>query len=311
MPKSDSADASAVKNYLSELQDRITAAVEKLDSVKFRRDVWDRPEGGGGESRILSDGAVFERAGVSVSHVFGEKMPPSASNQRPEIAGAPFEAMGLSLVFHPRNPYAPTTHCNVRFFIARPATGEAVWWFGGGFDLTPYYPYDEDVLHWHRCARDACQPFGKDVYEKYKAWCDRYFFLPHRNETRGVGGLFFDDLSEGGFKHCFAFKRSVGDHFLPAFLPILERRKDQPYGDRERQFQLYRRGRYVEFNLVYDRGTLFGLQSRGRTESILMSLPPIVRWEYDWRPAPGSPEARLYEDFLRPRDYLTELGGAD
>jgi coproporphyrinogen III oxidase len=310
MPNLDSADALAVKRYLNELQDRITAAVEKLDSVKIRRDAWVRPEGGGGESRILSDGAVFERAGVSVSHVFGEKMPPSASNQRPEIAGAPFEAMGLSLVFHPRNPYAPTTHCNVRFLVARPATGAEVWWFGGGFDLTPYYPYDEDVLHWHRCARDACQPFGANVYDEYKAWCDRYFFLPHRNETRGVGGLFFDDLNEGGFSRCFAFQRSVGEHFLPAFLPILERRKDQPYSDRERQFQLYRRGRYVEFNLVLDRGTLFGLQSRGRTESILMSLPPIVRWEYDWHPAPGSPEARLYEDFLRPRDYLADLGGA-
>jgi coproporphyrinogen III oxidase len=310
MAKIDSADASAVLSHLNELQDRITAAVERLDSVKFRRDAWKRPEGGGGESRILSDGAVFERAGVSVSHVFGEKMPPSASNQRPEIAGAPFEAMGLSLVFHPRNPYAPTTHCNVRFLIARPAAGPYVWWFGGGFDLTPYYPFDEDVLHWHRCARDACQPFGANVYGEYKAWCDRYFFLPHRNETRGVGGLFFDDLNEGGFSRCFAFQRSVGEHFLPAFLPILERRKDQPYSDRERQFQLYRRGRYVEFNLVYDRGTLFGLQSRGRTESILMSLPPIVRWEYDWHPAPGSPEARLYEDFLRPRDYLAELAGA-
>jgi coproporphyrinogen III oxidase len=309
MPKLDTADASAVLSYLNELQDRITASVEKLDSVKFRRDAWIRPEGGGGESRVLSEGAVFERAGVSVSHVFGEKMPPSASNQRPEIAGAPFEAMGLSLVFHPRNPYAPTTHCNVRFLVARPAAGEAVWWFGGGFDLTPYYPYDEDVLHWHRSARDACQPFGTDVYEKYKAWCDRYFFLPHRNETRGIGGLFFDDLNDGGFSRCFAFQRSVGDQFLPAFLPILQRRKDQPYGDRERQFQLYRRGRYVEFNLVLDRGTLFGLQSRGRTESILMSLPPIVRWEYDWQPAPGSPEARLYENFLRPRDYLSELGG--
>jgi coproporphyrinogen III oxidase len=309
VPTLDSPDASAVLSYLNELQDRITAAVEKLDSEKFRRDAWVRPEGGGGESRILGDGAVFERAGVSVSHVFGEKMPPSASNQRPEIAGAPFEAMGLSLVFHPRNPYAPTTHCNVRFLVARPDTGADVWWFGGGFDLTPYYPWDEDVLHWHRCARDACQPFGTDVYEKYKAWCDRYFFLPHRNETRGVGGLFFDDLNESGFERCFAFQRSVGDHFLPAFLPILERRKDQPYGDRERQFQLYRRGRYVEFNLVLDRGTLFGLQSRGRTESILMSLPPIVRWEYDWHPKPGSPEARLYEDFLRPRDYLAELGG--
>ncbi|HEY6620779.1 MAG TPA: oxygen-dependent coproporphyrinogen oxidase [Steroidobacteraceae bacterium] len=310
MPNLDSADASAVLSYLNELQDRVTAAVEKIESLKFRRDPWVRPEGGGGESRILSDGAVFERAGVSVSHVFGEKMPPSASNQRPEVAGAPFEAMGLSLVFHPRNPFAPTTHCNVRFLVARPGGGPEVWWFGGGFDLTPYYPYDEDVLHWHRCAKVACRPFGTEVYEKYKAWCDRYFFLPHRNETRGVGGLFFDDLNEGGFSRCFAFQRSVGDHFLPAFLPILERRKDQPYGDRERQFQLYRRGRYVEFNLVCDRGTLFGLQSRGRTESILMSLPPIVRWEYDWHPAPGSPEARLYEDFLRPRDYLTELGGA-
>jgi coproporphyrinogen III oxidase len=309
VPTIDPADAHAVLDYLNGLQDRITASIEKLDSMKFRRDAWVRPEGGGGESRILSDGAVFERAGVSVSHVFGEKMPPSASNQRPEIAGAPFEAMGLSLVFHPRNPHAPTTHCNVRFLIARPAAGPEIWWFGGGFDLTPYYPYDEDVLHWHRCARDACQPFGTDIYEKYKAWCDRYFFLPHRNETRGVGGLFFDDLNEGGFNRCFAFQRSVGEHFLPAFLPILQRRKDQPYGDRERQFQLYRRGRYVEFNLVLDRGTLFGLQSRGRTESILMSLPPIVRWEYDWHPAPGSPEARLYENFLRPRDYLSELGG--
>jgi coproporphyrinogen III oxidase len=302
-----SADASAVKSYLSALQDRITAAVENTDSAKFRRDLWERPEGGGGESRILSDGAIFERAGVSFSHVLGDKMPPSASSLRPEIAGAPFEAMGLSLVFHPRNPHVPTTHCNVRFFVARPANQPEVWWFGGGFDLTPYYPHNEDVLHWHRTARDACQAFGTDVYEKYKSWCDRYFYLPHRNETRGVGGLFFDDLNENGFDRSFAFQRSVGDHFLPAFIPILERRKDQPYGDRERQFQLYRRGRYVEFNLVYDRGTLFGLQSRGRTESILMSMPPLVRWEYDWRPVAGSPEARLYEDFLRPRDFLTEL----
>jgi coproporphyrinogen III oxidase len=299
-------DAIAVKRYLIELQDRITAAVESVDSARFIRDPWVRPEGGGGESRILSEGRVFERAGVSISHVLGEKMPPSASNQRQEIAGAPFEAMGLSLVFHPRNPYVPTTHCNVRFLIARPGSGP-VWWFGGGFDLTPYYPFDEDVLHWHRTARDACQPFGAGVYGKYKSWCDRYFFLPHRNETRGVGGLFFDDLNESGFDDSFAFLRSVGDHFLPAYLPILERRRDQAYGDRERQFQLYRRGRYVEFNLVYDRGTLFGLQSRGRTESILMSMPPMVRWEYDWHPEQGSPEARLYQDFLRPRDYLTEL----
>ena len=304
----DSADASRVKGYLSELQDRITAAVEAADGAKFRRDPWNRPEGGGGESRILSDGTVFERAGVSVSHVFGERMPPSASNARPEVAGAPFEAMGLSLVFHPRNPHAPTTHCNVRFLIAKPRTGPPVWWFGGGFDLTPYYPYDEDVLHWHRTARDACRVLGPDAYPKYKAWCDGYFFLPHRNETRGVGGLFFDDLNQGGFEACFAFQRSVGDAFLSAYMPILERRKHAAYGDRERQFQLYRRGRYVEFNLVYDRGTLFGLQSKGRIESILMSMPPMVRWEYDWHPLPGSAEARLYADFLRPRDYLAELG---
>jgi coproporphyrinogen III oxidase len=307
MSKVGSADASAVKRYLGELHDRITAAVEKCDPGKLRRDAWSRPEGGGGESRVLSDGTVLERAGVSVSHVFGENMPPSASNQRPEIAGAPFEAMGLSLVFHPRNPYVPTTHCNVRFLIARPASGPEVWWFGGGFDLTPYYPFDEDVLHWHHAARASCQPFGADLYEKYKSWCDRYFFLPHRNETRGVGGLFFDDLNDGGFERCFAFQRSIGDHFLPAYMPILERRKDTPYAERERQFQLYRRGRYVEFNLVYDRGTTFGLQSRGRTESILMSLPPLVRWEYDWNPQAGSAEARLYRDFLRPRDFLTEL----
>jgi coproporphyrinogen III oxidase len=304
----DSADASRVKGYLSELQDRITAAVEAVDGAKFRRDPWNRPEGGGGESRILSDGTVFERAGVSVSHVFGERMPPSASNARPEIAGARFEAMGLSLVFHPRNPHAPTTHCNVRFLIAKPRTGPEVWWFGGGFDLTPYYPYDEDVLHWHRTARDACRVLGANAYTKYKAWCDSYFFLSHRNETRGVGGLFFDDLNQDGFESCFAFLRSVGDAFLSAYMPILERRRDAPYGDRERQFQLYRRGRYVEFNLVYDRGTLFGLQSKGRIESILMSMPPMVRWEYDWHPLPGSPEARLYADFLRPRDYLAELG---
>jgi coproporphyrinogen III oxidase len=255
----------------------------------------------------LSDGTVFERAGVSFSHVFGAMMPSSASSLRPETAGAPFEAMGLSLVFHPRNPYAPTTHCNVRFLVASPSAGPAHWWFGGGFDLTPYYPYDEDVLHWHRTARDACQPFGAETYEKYKEWCDRYFFLPHRNETRGVGGLFFDDLNQGGFERSFCFLRSVGDHFLPAYVPIIERRKDHSFGERERRFQLYRRGRYVEFNLVYDRGTLFGLQSRGRTESILMSMPPLARWDYDWHPEPGSPEARLYEDFLRPRDFLAEL----
>ncbi len=297
----------AVKQYLVDLHDRITDALEALDTAKFRRDPWQRPEGGGGESRIMSEGSVFERAGVSFSHVLGATMPPSATQQRPEVAGAPFEALGISLVFHPRNPYAPTTHANVRFLIATPRDAAPVWWFGGGFDLTPYYPFDEDVLHWHRSARAACLPFGAGVYEKYKDWCDRYFFLPHRNETRGVGGLFFDDLNDGGFDRCFGLLRSVGDHFLPAYLPIIERRKDHKYGERERDFQLYRRGRYVEFNLVYDRGTLFGLQSRGRTESILMSLPPLVRWDYDWHPPAGSSEARLYSDFLRPRDYLSEL----
>ena len=306
-PVSSSENALAVKRYLNELHDRITAAVEGIDSVQFRRDPWVRPEGGGGESRVLTEGTVFERAGVSFSHVFGAKMPSSASIQRPELADAPFEAMGLSLVLHPRNPYAPTTHCNVRFLVASPSGAPAVSWFGGGFDLTPYYAFEEDVLHWHRTARAACAPFGRELYEKYKAWCDRYFFLPHRNETRGVGGLFFDDYNEGGFDHSFAFMRSVGDHFLAAYMPILERRVNTPWGERERNFQLYRRGRYVEFNLVYDRGTLFGLQSRGRTESILMSLPPLVRWDYDWHPEPGSPEARLYEEFLRPRSYLTEL----
>jgi coproporphyrinogen III oxidase len=292
---------------LNGLHDRITRAVEAIDTARFRRDAWQRPEGGGGESRILADGAVFERAGVSFSHVFGERLPQSASNLRPEIAGAEFEAMGISLVFHPRNPYLPTTHCNVRFLLAKPGNGPPVWWFGGGFDLTPFYPFDEDVLHWHAVAREACEPFGAGLYERYKQWCDRYFFLPHRQETRGVGGLFFDDLAEGGFAHCFAFLQSVGDHFLPAYMPIAERRKNHPWSERERNFQLYRRGRYVEFNLLYDRGTLFGLQSRGRTESILMSMPPLARWDYDWQPQPGSPEERLYADFLRPRDYLAEL----
>ena len=236
-------DSLAVKSYIDELQERITAAIEARDTAKFRRDAWTRDEGGGGETRVLSEGSVFERAGVSVSQVFGQKLPPSASNVRPHIVGAPFEALGLSLVLHPRNPHVPTTHCNVRFIQASPAGAAPVWWFGGGFDLTPYYAYEEDVLHWHRTASDACHPFGAAVYAKYKDWCDRYFFLPHRNETRGVGGLFFDDLSAGGFAACFAFLRSVGDHFLPAYLPIVDRRKDHTYGERERQFQLYRRGR--------------------------------------------------------------------
>ena len=294
-----------VIDFLRGLHDSITGALERADGGgRFRRDTWQRPEGGGGESRVLRDGAVFEQAGINFSHVTGNRLPGSATAQRPDLAGAGFEATGVSLVIHPRNPYVPTSHANVRYFVAMRDGEPAAWWFGGGFDLTPYYPFEEDVLDWHRTARAACEPFGPDVYPKYKDWCDRYFYLKHREETRGVGGLFFDDLHEWGAERSFAFMRSVGEHYVQGYLPIVERRRDTPYGERERQFQLYRRGRYVEFNLVYDRGTLFGLQSGGRTESILMSLPPLVRWEYDYRPEPGSPEARLYSDFLRPRDWL-------
>lgn len=301
-------DSEAVLDYLRDLQDRICAALEALEEgARFRRDRWRRAEGGGGDTRVLR-GTVFEQAGVNFSHVMGRKLPASATAQRPELADAQWVAAGVSLVIHPLNPYVPTSHANVRFFSAWNAEGSA-WWFGGGFDLTPYYPFEEDVLHWHRTAFQACEPFGADVYPAHKAWCDEYFFLKHRNETRGVGGLFFDDLNAWGFERCFAYQRSVGDHFLPAYLPIVARRKDIAYGERERQFQLYRRGRYVEFNLLYDRGTSFGLQSGGRTESILMSLPPLVRWEYDWHPEPGSPEERLYKDFLRPRNWLQELAG--
>lgn len=300
-------DANAVLAYLRDLQDRICSALEAADgTAKFISDKWDRAEGGGGESRVLRGGSVFEQAGVNFSHVMGTRLPPSATAQRPELADAPWMATGVSLVIHPRNPYVPTTHANVRFFSTT-REDHPVWWFGGGFDLTPFYAFDEDVLHWHRTAQQACAGFGDDVYARHKEWCDRYFFLKHRNETRGVGGLFFDDLNEWGFERCFAYQRSVGDHFLAAYLPIVARRKDQSYGERERQFQLYRRGRYVEFNLVYDRGTSFGLQSGGRTESILMSLPPLARWEYNWQPEAGTPEARLYSDFLRPRDWLREL----
>ena len=296
---------SDVETYLRGLQKSIVAAIEEADGkATFRHDSWERPGGGGGESRVLSGGAVFEQAGVGFSHVFGDQMPPSATKARPEVAGRRFEAMGVSLVFHPNNPYIPTTHANVRFFIAENDTDEPVWWFGGGFDLTPYYPFHEDVVHWHETARAACADFGEDTYDRYKTWCDEYFFLKHRNETRGVGGLFFDDVNEHGFDQSFALQRSVGDHFLKAYLPIVERRKDTPFGERERHFQLYRRGRYVEFNLLYDRGTVFGLQSGGRTESILMSLPPQVRWEYNWQPEADSPEALLYTDYLRPRDWL-------
>jgi len=297
-------DIASVKNYLLDLQDRLCTALEAADGAEsFQEDLWERAEGGGGRSRVMREGAVFEQAGVGFSHVFGAGLPAAATAQRPELAGRSFQALGVSLVFHPRNPYIPTCHMNVRFFSAEKPGHDPVWWFGGGFDLTPYYGFEEDAVHWHRTALAACEPFGDDVYPRFKRWCDEYFFLRHRNEPRGIGGLFFDDLNEWGFERSFDFLRSVGDHFLPSYLPIVERRRDIPWGERERQFQLYRRGRYVEFNLVYDRGTLFGLQTGGRTESILMSLPPLVRWQYNWRPEPGTPEARLYEEFLRPRDW--------
>ncbi|NOX68174.1 MAG: oxygen-dependent coproporphyrinogen oxidase [Gammaproteobacteria bacterium] len=294
-----------VEDYLRALQQRIVAALEEVDGkASFRQDRWERPGGGGGESRVLVDGGVFEQAGVGFSHVFGKQLPPSATKARPELAGRGFEAMGVSLVLHPHNPYVPTTHANFRFFLAANETDTPVWWFGGGFDLTPYYPFREDVVQWHQHAYDACRKFGDDLYPRFKQWCDEYFFLKHRNETRGVGGLFYDDFNELGFERCFEFTRTLGDRFLDAYLPIVRARKDHPFGQRQREFQLYRRGRYVEFNLLYDRGTLFGLQSGGRTESILMSLPPRVRWQYDWQPEPGSPEANLYDQFLKPQDWL-------
>jgi coproporphyrinogen III oxidase len=299
-----SVDIAAVRAYLLGLQDCICSAIEAEDGAAlFAEDSWERPGGGGGRSRVLVEGAVFEQAGVSFSHVFGPGLPPSATAQRPDLAGRGFEALGVSLVFHPRNPYVPTTHMNVRLFLAEKPGHDPVWWFGGGFDLTPYYGFEEDAVHFHRTAREACEPFGPETYPRFKRWCDEYFFLRHRNEPRGIGGLFFDDLHEWGFERSFEFLRSVGDHLLPAYLPIVRRRRETPHGERERDFQLYRRGRYVEFNLVWDRGTLFGLQSGGRTESILMSLPPLVRWRYGWSPEPGTPEARLYEEFLRPRDW--------
>ncbi len=295
----------AVQDYLLDLQNRICMALEAFEpESRFQIDRWERAEGGGGNSRVLEGGAVLERAGVNFSHVHGRHLPPSASASRPELAGCSFQALGVSLVIHPRNPYVPTSHANLRFFIAEKPNADPVWWFGGGFDLTPYYGFEADARHWHQTAQAACAPFGPEVYPRYKRWCDEYFHLRHRNEARGIGGLFFDDLNAEGFESCFAFARSVGDHYLPAYTPLVARRKDMPYGAREREFQCYRRGRYVEFNLVYDRGTLFGLQSGGRTESILMSLPPQVSWRYAWQPAPGSPEAQLYEQFLRPRDWL-------
>jgi coproporphyrinogen III oxidase len=303
-----------VKNYLLGLQDQICSGLEAEDgSGRFKEDAWQREAGGGGRTRVLEQGDVFEQAGVNFSHVFGDHLPPSATAARPELEGRDFQALGLSLVIHPRNPFVPTSHANVRFFIAskpgaqndatRNDADGPVWWFGGGYDLTPYYPNEQDIIHWHQTARETCRPYGDEVYPRYKKWCDDYFYLKHRNETRGVGGLFFDDLNEWGFERCFEFMQSVGNSYLPAYLPIVARRKHMKYGDRERDFQLYRRGRYVEFNLVYDRGTLFGLQSGGRTESILMSLPPIVRWRYNYQPEPGSAEAAL-DQYLKPRDWL-------
>ncbi len=296
----------AVADCFLELQNRIVAELERIDGHSFRSDRWERSEGGGGESRIIEDGGEFERGGVNFSRVRGERLPPSASASRPEFAGRAFEAMGVSLVLHPRNPYIPTVHLNLRLLVATRAQSEPIWWFGGGMDLTPYYGFEEDARHFHLTCREALDPFGPDHYPRFKRWCDEYFFLKHRGEPRGIGGIFFDDLNEKGFDFCFDLARSVGEHFLPAYLPILERRRSLPYGERERDFQAYRRGRYVEFNLVYDRGTLFGLQSGGRAESILMSLPPLVKWRYDWKPAPSSEEERLYREFLRPRDWLAK-----
>lgn len=304
---SDTPNIDDVKTYLLGLQQGICDALEQEDGGgKFEIDSWERAEGGGGTSRVMANGKVFEQAGVNFSHVMGDKLPGSATAHRPELAGRNFEAMGVSLVIHPHNPYVPTSHANVRFFIANKPGEAPVWWFGGGFDLTPYYGFEEDASHWHRTAQAACEPFGDNVYNNYKKWCDDYFFLKHRNEPRGIGGLFFDDLNEGGFERSFNLMQSVGNHYIDAYRPIVARRKETDYGERERDFQLYRRGRYVEFNLVYDRGTLFGLQSGGRTESILMSLPPLVKWRYNWQPDPGTPEAKLYEVFLKPRDWLTD-----
>jgi coproporphyrinogen III oxidase len=297
-------DFEAVKTYFIDLQERIVEGLQRMDGKHFLHDAWQRPEGGGGVSCVMEEGHVLERGGVNFSHVMGDRLPPSASATRPELAGRSFEAAGVSLVLHPRNPYVPTVHMNVRCFVAR-RTGELpVWWFGGGMDLTPYYGFEEDAIHFHRTCRDALSPFGPDLYPRFKQWCDEYFYLKHRKEPRGIGGIFFDDFNALGFEQSFAMTRSVGDHFLKAYLPILQRRRDTPYGERERDFQAYRRGRYVEFNLVYDRGTLFGLQSGGRSESILMSLPPLVKWRYDWHPVAGTPESRLYTDFLTQRDWL-------
>ena len=301
-----SPDLVAVKTYLLDLQHRIVTELAAIDGAEFRTDAWQRPEGGGGVSRVIEEGTVFERGGVNFSHVMGNTLPPSATAARPELAGRRWDALGVSLVLHPRNPYAPTVHMNVRFFVAHAQTPavESAWWFGGGMDLTPYYGFADDAVHFHRACRDALAPFGDDTYARYKKWCDEYFYLKHRREPRGIGGIFFDDLTQPDFATCFRLQQSVGDHFLGAYVPILTRRKDLPYGERERDWQAYRRGRYVEFNLVWDRGTLFGLQSGGRTESILMSLPPVVKWRYDWHPAPGSAEAALGSEFLIGKIWL-------
>lgn len=297
-----------VKAYLLALQDQICAALAAEDGgTAFRTDEWQRPEGGGGRSRVLADGTVFEKAGVNFSHVMGAQLPPSATASRPELAGRSYQAMGVSLVIHPHNPHVPTSHANVRMFVAEKPGEPPVWWFGGGYDLTPYYGNRDDCIAWHQVAADACAPFGDDVYPRFKRWCDEYFYLKHRKEPRGIGGLFFDDLNEWDFDTSFAFMRAVGDSYIPAYLPIVQRRRNTPFAERERQFQLYRRGRYVEFNLVFDRGTLFGLQSDGRTEAILMSLPPLVRWEYDYHPEPGTPEAELTDYYLKDRDWLAEV----
>ncbi|HHY0362844.1 TPA: oxygen-dependent coproporphyrinogen oxidase [Vibrio cholerae] len=300
-------DKQAVKHFLLQLQDKICQQLEDTDGqAQFIEDAWQREPGeklgGGGRTRVMREGAVFEQGGVNFSHVFGEQMPASATAHRPELAGRRFEAMGVSLVMHPKNPYVPTSHANVRFFIAEKEGEAPIWWFGGGFDLTPFYPFVEDGQHWHQTAKQLCAPFGAEIYNEHKAWCDRYFYLPHRNETRGIGGLFFDDLNEWPFEQCFAYMQAVGEGYTQAYVPIVEKRKNTPFTERERQFQLYRRGRYVEFNLVLDRGTLFGLQTGGRTESILMSMPPLARWEYAYQPQAGTPEAKLSE-FLVPREW--------
>ena len=298
-------DIHRVKEFFLSLQDTICRSLENIDQkATFQQDNWERKEGGGGRTRVLTNGALFEQAGVNFSHVYGDTLPKSATAHRPELAGRCFQAMGVSLVIHPLNPYIPTSHANVRFFIAEKDGEEPVWWFGGGFDLTPYYGFEEDVIHWHKVAKSVCAPFSEDYYPRYKKWCDDYFYIKHRNEPRGVGGIFFDDLNTPDFDHCFEFVQHVGLGYLDAYLPIVEKRKSMPWSEHERQFQLYRRGRYVEFNLVWDRGTLFGLQSGGRTESILMSMPPLVRFEYNYSPEPNTPEAKLYSDFLIQKEWV-------